>query len=320
MNSHIFADITDISGFNNNDLLDFEITDALITNNISRASNTDIDESIKIHNLCKRLRSNTIKNTDTQKESLYDKKNKYSKETTEYYKIFRQCHYCPLSHEIIDDDHAFKFYYQWDPLTGERTIEDPYGPLYFNPDYLIKYFYTFRLNKLYTDVAGGYQGYYDDGVGCGEDFHIKGRGYHPEWYLFRIPNMHCYIPDKLSSQIITFGPKLTDDEIKDIYTKACKKPDNYKHLFKRERPNLIEMKKLYDAAIIKKPLIILSEEPPDLMPILDQDDSESESESGSESDEETSPIIYQEAANSNLLELYAKENRRAVDALRKMKG
>ena len=57
------------------------------------------------------------------------------------------------------------------------------------------------------------------------------------------------------SQAITMGPKLTDDEIKEIYYTAKKYWEHdYRVRFKRNLPDLIEMKKHYDLAITKNPL------------------------------------------------------------------
>ena len=200
----------------------------------------------------------------------------------------------------MDDMHAFKYEFIWDPLTGEKLEKDPYGPLYYDPDYLIKYFYTSRLNKLYAgeteDNSGYYQGYYDDGVGCGQDFFLSGRGHHPEWYVFRLPNMDCYNQVGQSYQLITFGPRLSDDEIIEIYEKACLEPDRYKKIFGTERPDLIEMKKLYDNAIAIEPKIKLYK---------------------------LTSCTCDQCNNKNELtqdEINAKENRLSVDKLRKMKG
>ena len=104
-----------------------------------------------------------------------------------------------------------------------------------------------------NDNTGYYEGYFDDGVGAGEDFFLPGRDYHPEWYIFRLPIIDCYLTKDHRKQHITFGPKLTDDEIKDIEVKANKRPNNYKKLFGVNRPSLTIMKKLYDNAIATEP-------------------------------------------------------------------
>ncbi len=122
---------------------------------------------------------------------------------------------------------------------------------------MIKHFHNKRLNKLWNnpiDENGGfYQGYYDDGVGAGEEFFVKGRGYHPEWYLFRLPIIDCYLTKNHNKQIITFGPKLTDEEINEIDRLASLRPTSYGTLFGHHRPSLSEMKRLYDIAISKTP-------------------------------------------------------------------
>lgn len=181
----------------------------------------------------------------------------YDRETTEKYRVLRLRKMDPFTYNEMDDHHAFKFKYKWDPYTGERLGEDQNGPIYFDPDYLIKYFYTKRLDKLWVnpiDESNGYfEGYYAEGVGAGEDFHLESRGAHPEWYLFRIPIIDCYLTKDHNKQFITFGPKLTNDEIIEIERLANLRNDNYRLLFNRNRPSLIQMKELYDVAIAKEP-------------------------------------------------------------------
>ena len=69
--------------------------------------------------------------------------------------------------------------------------------LYFDPNTLIHYFYINRLKNLWIDesIEDGnyYQGHYGYAVGNGPDFEIKGRGKHPDWYLFRLPIIDCYM-------------------------------------------------------------------------------------------------------------------------------
>lgn len=187
-------------------------------------------------------------------------KNKYNydfdKDTVEKYRIIRKMKVDPVTYEDLDDDIGFKFAWIWNPYKGERTQElDPNGPLYFDPDVLIKHFYNNRYKKLWVeqkqDTTGVYEGYYDDGVGAGEDFHIENRGFHPEWYLFRLPVIDCYLPTNANSQSITMGPKLTMEEIAEIDRLASMRADNYKKIYRRNRPSLVQMKMWYDQAISK---------------------------------------------------------------------
>lgn len=182
----------------------------------------------------------------------------YDKETTEKYRVWRLRKLDPFYNEV-DDNYGFKFKYKWDPYTGERQEEDSDGPLYFDPDHLIKYFHTKRLDHLWVnpvdETHGYFEGYYDSGVGAGEDFYIASRGSHPEWYMFRIPINDCYLTKDHNKQFITFGPKLSDDEIIEIERLANQRPDNYRMLFGKPRPSLTLMKKLYDQAIAMKPTI-----------------------------------------------------------------
>ena len=103
------------------------------------------------------------------------------------------------------------------------------------------------------------EGTYGDGLGNGPDFNIKSRGSHPEWYLFRIPDIDTYLPKDHNLQIPTMTPILTNDELFEIYTKALEYKDNYYKRFKKQRPNLMIMKQLYDIAINPTPDILLKE-------------------------------------------------------------
>lgn len=189
----------------------------------------------------------------------------YDKITIKKYKAFRHRKMDPIAYVEVEEEYAFKFKHTWDPYTGERkNVMDKNGPLYFDPDILINYFYTKMLSKLWvqpSDEAGGfYQGYYDDGAGLGEDFYVSGRGHHPEWYLFRLPIIDCYLTKDHNKQFITFGPKLLDEEIAEIENKANKRPNNFKSLFGLNRPSLTQIKKIYDQAISKTPIIKKLEE------------------------------------------------------------
>jgi len=183
----------------------------------------------------------------------------YDRDTREKYRVLRLRKMDPIAYVELPDEVAFKFKYKWDPYTGERQEEDPNGPLCFDPDLLIKFFHTKRLTKLWVNPVdehnGHYQGYYDSGVGQGEDFHLIGRGSHPEWYIFRLPIIDCYLTTDHNKQFITFGPKLTDEEITEIERLAQLRKNNYKNMFAHNRPSLTLMKKLYDIAICPRPSI-----------------------------------------------------------------
>lgn len=181
--------------------------------------------------------------------------------TLNYYKSMREQEYCPLSSKKLNSDTCFKLYDMWDPYTGERVGRDPYGPLCFDIDTLIKYIYNIRLRKLWVEESGEedgvFQGYYDDAVGIGEDFFVTARGHHPEWDIFRIPIMDCYLTNDHNTQHITLGPKLTDEEIAMIdYIAATKLGKTYEKQFARYRPSLMKIKQYYDIAISKIPPII----------------------------------------------------------------
>jgi hypothetical protein len=225
---------------------------------------------------------------ETPKENLKAPTIEYDHYTKEKYRVMRKRIMDPITYVDLNERYSFKFPYKWDPYTGERLEKDEDGPLYFDPDILIKYFHTKRLDKLWvkpSDEQGGYfSGYYDDGLGAGEEFFVAGRGEHPEWYLFRIPIIDCYLTKDHNKQVITFGPKLTDEEVDEIDRIAQLRPDNYKSMYGCNRPSLKKMKELYDNAISKTPNISSAVQ-----------------------------II-------NLKQAYFEANKQAVDSLIKMKG
>ena len=144
----------------------------------------------------------------------------------------------------------FIYYNKWNPYNGNIIEIDSNGPLYFDPNTLIHHFYTRRLEHLWiNDENGEFSNHYGDGVGNGPDFIIKGRGSHPDWYLFRLPIIDCYLNDDHCMQSVTMGPILTEKDIKQIY--KLSKSVIFKKLYGYKRPNLIKMKILYDEAIDK---------------------------------------------------------------------
>lgn len=229
-----------------------------------------------------------------QKKSLYDKD--YDTTTTKFYRTLREnkTNVIMLDTDNFYPDKSFCFKQQWDPYTGIRTGDDPYGGLYFHPDDLIRYFYLKRLNKLWTFQEDLNTGFYDNGVGAGESMSIVGRGNFSEAYLFRLPIHDCYLEKNCDLSLITMGPKLTNEELEEIDTLAEKYyKNNYKLKYNKMRPSLKLMKALYDQAISKEP---------DLSKLIieykDSDD-----------------VVV---SDSELKSLRDKANRLAVDALRKM--
>lgn len=196
--------------------------------------------------------------TDNLKASTNNKI--YDIRTTEYYRILRMRKMDPIISVELDESKCFKFYDKWDPYTGERSDKDQDGPLCFHPDVLIQYFHVNRLNNLWVepiDDNEGYhfQGYYDIAVGSGEDIFVQSRGFCPDKYLFRLPITDCYLTKDHNNNFITLGPKLTDDEIIEIERLANLYGDNYKNMFGKRRPSLSLMKKYYDQAISKNPVL-----------------------------------------------------------------
>lgn len=203
-----------------------------------------------------------------KKQHLYFLENgmkiSYDPQTCDYYRILRKTGACPITGDEIEDQCAFKFPYEWDPYTGNRKTLDPYGPLHFNPDILIKHFFTTSLSKLYTEIidteTGEKTGYYDDAVGNGPLFDVNSRGEHPEWYLFRLPITDCYLTKDHNHMLITLGPELTGTDITMINNLAIKMGNTYVESFGCQRPNLIDMFKYYQVAIDPYPSIEFHED------------------------------------------------------------
>jgi len=198
----------------------------------------------------------TIKQYDNLSYVRDGKQITFDDNTMQYYKTMRTRNMDPISLTELPSD-CFKFDYQWDAYTGERLDKDPFGPLCFDPDTLIKYYYENRLNGLWnaeSDESGGYfEGYYDVAVGAGQNITIKSRGDNPERYLFRLPIIDCYWLSNVSNEtVVTMGPKLTDEEIKAIDVLASKQGSNYENKFGVKRPSICLMKNLYDMAIADK--------------------------------------------------------------------
>ncbi len=181
----------------------------------------------------------------------------YDERTTKYYVSLRHQKLDPILNIHVSNENAFKYVHIWDPYTGEIKHTDPNGPLYFDPDTLIHYFYTNRLQNLWNEpldeTAGYFAGYYDMCVGTGKLMNIIGRGLCPEKYLFRLPVIDCYLEKEHMNSVITMGAELSDDDINELYNTALKNIDNYETLFGLKRPNIIEIKKYYDIAISSEP-------------------------------------------------------------------
>lgn len=194
---------------------------------------------------------------------------------TENYKSFRIHKVDPIMHENMDKPWAFKFSYKWNPYSGERIDEeDENGPLYFDPEDLVDFWYKNRMNNLWkqaSDEEGGYfHGYYGDAVGTGPDFNIKGRGTHLEWYLFRLPIPDCYLDEEHNSQYITMGPIVSDIELKIIDMLVRKKNTMLKKPYKY-KPSLVKMKGIYETCVNKKPFLGFER---NLEPFLEPEDLE----------------------------------------------
>ena len=186
----------------------------------------------------------------------------YDKTTTETYKVMRELHLDPITHEKVPDNLDFKFEYMWDPITGERLDKDPYGPFHFNVLTLAQNFYYNRLRMLWVDgeIIDGikYEGYYGDALHSGEDIFVPSRGISKHMHLFRLPIIDCYLQTGFDYSVITMGPKLTSEEIdmiQDIIDKYYKLNTNInitkKIKTKKNIINLRHIRDLYTTAIAK---------------------------------------------------------------------
>jgi len=186
---------------------------------------------------------NFIDNNEKSNKNI----DEYDTTTTEIYRIMRLYKVDPIMNEEIPKDLIFDFKYKWNPITGERETIDEYGALCFNALNLYEYYYKNRYNELWIPPSEQYNGYYGDLLGCGTEMKINGK-YCPEKYLYRLPIIDCYLKKSHNYSIITFGPKLTDEEIIQI--------DNLISKYINGKPNLQTLKKYYDNAINKSPDIV----------------------------------------------------------------
>ena len=172
--------------------------------------------------------------------------------------------------------YIFQFPDSWDPYTGIRNGKDKDGPLCFDPDALIYFFYTNRLRHLWQhrdiqDADQQFQETYGDAVGKAPEFNIPGRGKHPDWYLFRLPIIDAYLPSDHCYQAVTMGPILTNEEIDSIQNFAEKQGNNYFKTYGQERPDLRLIKKYYDQAVTSFPQLNID---PEVLPFLEENEPE----------------------------------------------
>ncbi len=195
-------------------------------------------------------------------EKTYDKE--FDQPVDRYLK-FRKEMIDPLTLEPLKDipkKSLFQFKYKWNPYTGERLGVDENGPLYFDPNSLVRYFYMNRLNHLWDSEFN----IYGDAVGNGPDFLVKSRGEHPEWYLFRLPIPDGYLDKQHCEQSVTMGPMLLLKEIREIDKLAKIDKNRYYQLYKRRRPVLMQIKRRYDTATSPEPNINVD---PEVIPFVD---------------------------------------------------
>lgn len=191
---------------------------------------------------------------DNKKPKILYKQD-YDLTTTLHYKLHRIKKTDPFTDEKLDEKTCFRFAFMWDPYSGKRLEEDPYGPLYFNPIYLLRHFYQMRLNKLWMDGEDGFEGAFSDGVASGEDIEIPSRGIYPECYLFRLPIPDCYIKNTHNMSIVTMGPKLNNSEICELDRLIVKywSDNKYYNKIYKKIGSLFKLKCYYTIALAKNP-------------------------------------------------------------------
>jgi len=186
------------------------------------------------------------------------KPKRFDKITTQTYLVKRRLQKCALVDKEIPQSCKFSFKYTWNPINGERGAIDKVGPLYFNVIELYNYYYNNRYTGLWTPsiydpvTKQSYEGYYGDLVGSGKNIKINSRGFHPDKYLFRLPIQDCYLYEDHNHSVVTMGPLLTDDEIKEIDIIILNLSTEYKFLVKCYT-TLSALKALYDNAINENP-------------------------------------------------------------------
>jgi hypothetical protein len=198
-------------------------------------------EGMQIASLKKLKRSRPKKET-----SLY--KIGYNEDTAVFYMGLRKNKMCPICFSSFKShtgpSYLFYLHDTWDPYTGIRKGEDPYGPIVFCADCITQsIFYKVPHSKLYFPQTTDMQEMYGDALGAGGDFKGVERGYdHPEYNIFRLSFPTLYLHNGADQNVITIGPKLTDAEVIQI-----------DQLLKVQNPgrkvSLGAIKKLYDTAI-----------------------------------------------------------------------
>jgi hypothetical protein len=157
---------------------------------------------------------------------------------------------CPLSLEQIE--RGYKVDTIWNPFTGIFTnLLDPFGPISFDTDYLIYFFYTNRLRHIYVHGSYNTSGHLGDAIGQYPNFKIPGRGSHPEWYLFRLPLTDCYT-EKNNLKYVTMGPELTRNDIIEIYNISLHNK-TYEKKFNKKIPNIVKLFDIYYTVVNKCP-------------------------------------------------------------------
>lgn len=187
-------------------------------------------------------------------EKSYNNLKIYDFKTRETFRMKRIQGRDVFNGEIIPDNECFKYYYMWDPYTGEKlSIKDKFGPLCFNGFELCYYLYKNRLNGLWNEPNEDYDGYYGELLGTGKNINIISRGCYPERYLLRLPIIDCYLHENSKISHVTMGPILEQNEIEELdkildynYTKFNKYISNTGNIMQK-------IKYHYDEALNQSP-------------------------------------------------------------------
>lgn len=186
----------------------------------------------------------------SNKFSSSDNSEQYDSTTTETYRMKRIYKLNALTDADLELSNSFEFNYKWNPYTGIRTGIDEIGPLCFNAIELYDYYYSNRYRGLWNPPTQQFQGFYGDHVGTGKNIHVLSRGTYPEKYVFRLPIIDCYLPPTHKYSIVTMGPELTDEEIKQIDLIVMNYHPKRNH---QKFASLAKLKKYYDNSLNSSP-------------------------------------------------------------------
>jgi len=238
--------------------------------NINKKNNHHINNNINMNNMNKTKNINNTDKTDKNNNTnefvtnestnnkIINKKypnHNFNKDTTEKYYNCRINQLDAITGEPIENSKIIMFSYMWNPFTGKKIHQrDEYGPLCFNALILYEYYFVNRYKGLWIqeDTLCDIQNTYGiEIIGTGNNINENHAMFHK--YLYRLPIIDCYIPEKNSDikycnsydLVTTIGPILTVNDIKKI--------DRIVHIHDPTRTPLKYLKELYDGALDNHP-------------------------------------------------------------------